>query len=246
MWRLRAAFALDADPATLARRYGYHTRAGAAVAVMAKAPMAGLAKTRLIPLLGAAGAARAQRRFALQAMATVHHAATGPLTVWCAPDARHRLFRSLQNRRGVACLAQPEGDLGHRMSVAMKTHFRDHSRLPLLIVGTDCPALTPSHLQQAADALQAHDAVLIPAEDGGYVLIGLARTLPMVFERVEWSTDRVLAQTRERLRGAGATWHEMPTLWDVDEPADWQRWQAIHATGAPPTRPEFGPPDHRT
>ncbi|MDO8905361.1 TIGR04283 family arsenosugar biosynthesis glycosyltransferase [Hydrogenophaga sp.] len=246
MWRLRAAYALGADPATLARRYGYHTRAGAAVAVMAKAPVAGLAKTRLIPLLGATGAARAQRRFALQAMATVRHAATGPLTVWCAPDARHRFFRSLQNRRGVACLAQPAGDLGERMSVAMKTHFQDHSRLPLLIVGTDCPALMPSHLQEAADALQAHDAVVIPAEDGGYVLIGLARPLPKVFERVDWSTDRVLAQTRERLREAEANWHEMPTLWDVDEPADWQRWQAIHATGASPTEPEFGPPDHRT
>jgi len=234
MWRLRAAYALGVDPAMLARRYGYRARAGAAVAVMAKAPVAGLAKTRLMPLLGAAGAARAQRRFALRAIATVHHAAIGPLTVWCAPDAKHHFFRSLQGRHGVTCQPQPAGDLGHRMSVAMQTHFQDHPRLPLLIVGTDCPMLTPAHLQQAADALQAHDAVLIPAEDGGYVLIGIARPLPVVFERVDWSTDRVLTQTRERLREAGATWHEMPALWDVDEPADWQRWQAMCATSGEP------------
>jgi rSAM/selenodomain-associated transferase 2/rSAM/selenodomain-associated transferase 1 len=229
MWRLRAAYALGADPAELAHRYGYRVRAGSAVVVMAKAPVAGLAKTRLMPALGAAGAARAQRSLALRTLRTVREAAVGPLTVWCAPDAAHRFFRMLQRHHGVVCLAQPAGDLGHRMASAMQAHFQRHPGQPLIIVGTDCPALTPAHLQQAADALQGNDAVLIPAEDGGYVLIGLARPLPVVFERVDWSTDRVLAQTRERLNEAGATWQELPTLWDVDEPADWerlQRWQA--------------------
>jgi len=235
MWRLRAAYALGADPAVLAKRYGYSARAGAAVAVMAKAPVLGLAKTRLAPLLGAAGAARAQRGFALHALTTVRHAATGSLTVWCAPDTQHRFFRCLQSRHGVTCKPQPEGDLGHRMTVAMQSHFQGLPQMPLLIVGTDCPVLTPAHLQQAADALQTHDAVLIPAEDGGYVLIGLAKPLPIVFERVDWSTDRVLEQTRDRLREAGATWRELPTLWDVDEPADWQRWQ----TGSTPHNPSL-------
>jgi rSAM/selenodomain-associated transferase 2/rSAM/selenodomain-associated transferase 1 len=230
MWRLRAAYALGADPAALAKRYGYRSRAGAAVAVMAKAPVPGLAKTRLMPMLGAAGAARAQRGFALHALTTVRHAATGPLTVWCAPDARHRFFRGLQGRHGVTCKPQPEGDLGHRMTAAMKAHFQDLPQMPLLIIGTDCPVLTPAHLQLAADALQSRDAVLIPAEDGGYVLIGVARPLPAVFERVDWSTDRVLAQTRDRLREVGATWKELPALWDVDEPGDWQRWLAVHAS----------------
>lgn len=230
MWRLRAAFALGADPAALAQRYGYRARAGAAVAVMAKAPVPGLAKTRLMPLLGAAGAARAQRGFALRALAAARHAATGPLTVWCAPDARHRFFRSLQRRHGVTCRPQPAGDLGQRMTAAMQLHFQDHTRMSLLIIGTDCPVLTPAHLQQAADALQSHDAVLIPAEDGGYVLIGLARLIPSVFERVDWSTHRVLAQTLERLQEADATWQELPSLWDVDEPADWQRWQSLGTT----------------
>jgi rSAM/selenodomain-associated transferase 1 len=235
MWRLRAAYARGADPAVLAQRYGYRARAGAAVAVMAKAPVPGLAKTRLIPLLGAVGTARAQRGFALRALTTVRHSATGPLTVWCAPDAQHRFFRSLRARHGVTCLPQPAGDLGHRMAVAMQAHFQSHPHLPLLVIGTDCPVLTATHLQQAADALQTFDAVLIPAEDGGYVLIGLARPLPTVFERVDWSTERVLAQTRERLSEAGTAWQELPALWDVDEPADWQRWQAVGTPNkAPP------------
>ena len=72
-----------------------------------------------------------------------------------------------------------------------------------------------------------YDAVLIPAEDGGYVLIGLRRPLPEVFKGVAWSTPRVLAQTEAQLRAAGASWRLLPALWDVDEPADWQRWQAL-------------------
>jgi glycosyltransferase A (GT-A) superfamily protein (DUF2064 family) len=89
--------------------------------------------------------------------------------------------------------------------------------------------LTPAHLQQAADVLQHHDAVLIPAEDGGYVLIGLRQPLPQVFADITWSTPQVLAQTRERLQAAGASWQELPALWDVDEPADWNRWQHLRA-----------------
>lgn len=224
MWRLRAAYAAGADPHALALRYGYTPRAPAGLAVVAKAPVPGLAKTRLIPLLGAAGAARAQRGFALQTLATVRAAGTGPLTLWCAPDTRHRFFRALRLRHGVVCQPQPPGDLGQRMAAAMAAHFAAQPHMPWLVVGTDCPALTPAHLQQAADALQTHDAVLIPAEDGGYVLLGLRRPLAGVFERIDWSTERVLEQTLERLHEAGASCMELPALWDVDEPADWQRW----------------------
>ncbi|MBX3657020.1 MAG: TIGR04282 family arsenosugar biosynthesis glycosyltransferase [Ramlibacter sp.] len=223
MWRLRAAWFLGADAHALARRYGYRPRAGAAVAVLAKAPVPGLAKTRLIPALGAAGAARAQRGFALQTLRTAAQAAIGPVTLWCAPDAQHRFFRALRERWGVACRPQPGGDIGQRMRAAMDAHWRQAPRLPLLIIGTDCPGLAPLHLHQAADVLQTHDAVLIPAEDGGYVLLGLREPLPTLFAGVDWSTPQVLAQTRARLQAAGATWRELPALWDVDEPADWQR-----------------------
>ena len=239
MWRLRAAHALGTDAHTLAQRYGYRPRAPAAVVIMAKAPVAGLAKTRLIPLLGAAGAARAQRGFALRTLATARAASTGDVTLWCAPDAAHRFFRALESRHGVPTRPQPTGDLGQRMATAMAHHFAHAAHTPLLIVGTDCPALTREHLQQAADALQTVDVVLIPAEDGGYVLIGMRNPVPEVFAEVTWSTPQVLAQTRERLSLAGASWDELPTLWDVDEPADWQRWQrwqgrqpvTVHVTG---------------
>ena len=252
MWRLRMAYFFGANPDVLALRYGYLPRSNpvaaalpAAVAILAKAPVAGLAKTRLIPVLGAAGAARAQRRFTLNtlqvasaavAFASAPASASGatkqlppplPLTLWCAPDAAHRFFRALRRVAGTVCIKQPQGDIGARMLHAFEHHFAHHADLPLLLVGTDCPMLAPGHLQQAAQALIKHDMVLIPAEDGGYVLIGMRVLIPQVFEGIAWSTPQVMAQTREQLRRAGVSWFEMPTLWDVDEAADWRRLQQL-------------------
>jgi rSAM/selenodomain-associated transferase 2/rSAM/selenodomain-associated transferase 1 len=230
MWWLRAAYFFGADPDALARRYGYAPRpdsAAAAVAIFARAPLPGLAKTRLIPALGAQGAARAQRRFTRQTLRLASAAATGPVTLWCAPDAGHRFFRALHRACGVALQSQCGGDLGARMQHAFAHHFASRPDQPLVLIGTDCPVLAPAHLQAAARALRQHDVVIVPAEDGGYVLIGMRRLVPEVFERIEWSTPRVMAQTRDRLLQAGVHWLEMPTLWDVDEPADWLRLQAL-------------------
>ncbi len=231
MWRLRLAYILGTSPHALAQRYGYVTRPSrvtAAVAILAKAPVAGLAKTRLIPLLGAAGAARAQRRFTLNTLQVASQAALGPVALWCAPDAAHRFFRALRRVTSTVCVNQRQGDIGARMLHAFEHHFAHHADLPLLLIGTDCPMLAPGHLQQAARALTQHDVVLIPAEDGGYVLIGMRMLVPQVFEGITWSTPQVMAQTRDQLRRAGVSWLELPTLWDVDEPADWQRLQQIY------------------
>ncbi len=226
MWRLRAAYFWGSPADVLAQRYGYAAAPlaqPAALAVMAKAPQAGFAKTRLIPLLGAAGAARAQRKFALDTLHTAHSFAPKGLTLWCAPHGQHHFFRALRQAKGIACQVQPEGDLGYKMQAIVAQHFAQPAATPLLIMGTDCPVLSPGHLQHTAAALANHDVALIPAEDGGYVLIGLRRPVPEVFENITWSTPQVLQQTRQQLRLAGASWYELPALWDIDEPADWQR-----------------------
>lgn len=231
MWSLRLRYFLGADPQALADRYGYARRlpaTQATVAVLAKAPVRGLAKTRLAPALGDAGAARLQRRLTLDVLRAARAASLGPIELWGSPDARHRFFRALRRRCGIATQAQVAGDLGARMQAVMDAHFAARAGQPLLIVGTDCPLLAPGHLQQAARALATHDAVLIPAEDGGYVLLGLARPLPQVFRAITWSTAQVAAQTRERLREAGATWTELPPLADLDEPADWARARGFY------------------
>ena len=201
------------------------------IAVMAKAPQAGYAKTRLIPALGPAAAARLQRQLTLRTLATARAAGLGPVTLWCAPDTGQRLFLALQRRHGLKLRAQPEFDLGRRMAHV----FAENGKRPLLLIGTDCPALNVEHLRQAALALcSAVDAVFITTEDGGYFLVGLKQPCPAIFEGIEWSTARVMAQTRGRLSSLGLRWKEVARLWDVDRAEDVVRWQALqHAEAGP-------------
>jgi hypothetical protein len=190
-----------------------------AVAVLAKAPLAGFAKSRLIPVLGAAGAAALQARLIARAVATATAAGIGPVRLWTAPDGEHPVFRVIVAEQAVALAHQPEGDLGARMLAAIAA-----AGTPAVVIGTDCPALAPHHLRIAADILRGgSDAVLIPAEDGGYVLIGLRRPEPTLFSDMPWSTPGVMAETRLRLRQLGLRWREPVTLWDVDLPADLER-----------------------
>jgi rSAM/selenodomain-associated transferase 2/rSAM/selenodomain-associated transferase 1 len=231
MWRLRWAYFFGAKPADLALQYGYRPSppsATAHIAILAKAPVPGFAKTRLIPLLGDWGAARAQRKFTQQAIEAAQQSRLGGLTLWCAPDAQHRYFRALRKVYRLTGKAQPLGDLGERMRRCAEQHFAGADAGPLLIMGTDCPVLSPGRIQEAARSLSQADACVIPAEDGGYVLIGLRKMIPQVFSNIAWSTSQVLSQTQERLAEAGASVALLPTLWDIDEPHDWQRWQGMH------------------
>jgi rSAM/selenodomain-associated transferase 1 len=186
------------------------------VAIMAKAPVPGLAKTRLIPSIGAHAAAVLQERLTERTVETATAAAVGPVTLWCAPDPRHPSFRELVPRHGVTLKRQPDGDLGRRMLTAMAANAG-----PTLVIGADCPAFTPEHLRAAASALRdGQDVVLIPAEDGGYVLIGAGATHPGLFAGVAWGGATVLAETRARIAALGLSSAELPALWDLDTEDD--------------------------
>jgi uncharacterized protein len=202
------------------------------IAIMAKAPIAGLAKTRLIPALGAKDAARLQRRLTRMTVACAVDAQLGAVTVWCAPDSRHRFFRALKQTSGVDLLVQSSGDLGDRMHTAFRLHC---AHGPLLVVGTDCPVLRPEHLREAARSLIAgDDAVFYPVEDGGYALVGLREPQPTLFEGMSWSTSRVMSDTRARARAQGLRIREFETLWDVDLPEQLERLDALLAKAAAP------------
>ena len=193
------------------------------IAVMAKAPQAGYAKTRLIPALGAAAAARLHRELTLRTLCTALDAGIGSLTLWCAPDTGHRFFRALRRRCCLDLRSQPELDLGRRMA-----HAFAEADGPLLLIGTDCPALSGEHLRRAALGLRSgNDAVFITTEDGGYLLVGLNRPRPALFDGIEWSTSGVMQQTRNRMSALGLRWQEVAQLWDIDRPSDVRRWKAL-------------------
>ena len=203
-----------------------------AVAVLAKAPLPGFAKTRLIPALGAEGAALLQARLIEHAVATACAARIGPITLWAAPDESHPLFRAIAARLGIALARQGGGDLGARMLAAIAA-----AATSTLVIGTDCPALTSGHLRAAADILRGGtDAAIIPAEDGGYALIGLRSPAQALFSDMHWSAPTVMDETRRRLKQLGLTWREPVTLWDLDVPEDLERLRknGLHNLIPPP------------
>jgi rSAM/selenodomain-associated transferase 1 len=190
-----------------------------AVAILAKAPLPGLAKTRLVPVLGCEGAAALQARFIERTVATARAAAIGPVTLWAAPDCGHPLFQVLAARPGIALERQPDGDIGARMLAAMTA-----ANGPAIVIGTDCPTLDPADLRAAALALdEGIDVVVVPVADGGYGLIGMRRPQPELFTGMTWSMPDVMALTRGRMARHGLSWREPARRWDVDVPADLAR-----------------------
>jgi len=192
------------------------------IAVMAKAPIPGFAKTRLIPAIGAHAAAVLQERLTERAVETACAADIGPVTLWCSPTLDHTSFQDLAWRFPIVLKQQPDGDLGDRMLGAIAAQNG-----PTLVIGTDSPALTAEHLRTAADALDDADVVLIPAEDGGYVLIGARGVYPDLFSDIRWGSASVMEETRGRISALGLKAIELPALWDVDTEADLARCEKL-------------------
>ncbi len=188
--------------------------------VMAKAPLSGFAKTRLIPALGADGAARLAARLLEHTLHEACAARFDVVTIACAPDMSHAAFSARAQQSGVELVPQGDGDLGARMQRQFERAFAAQGAARVVVIGTDAPALDAAMLRRAAQALAGSDAVFVPAADGGYALVGLRRLLPSLFEGMPWSTSAVMATTRERLSKAAMRHTELPVVHDIDEPAD--------------------------
>jgi uncharacterized protein len=187
--------------------------------IFAKAPQAGLAKTRLIPALGAAGAAALARRMLEHTVQQALAARAGPVELCMSPAPTDPTWQDIHLPEAVARTAQGEGDLGQRMDRAVR-RVTTQLHQPLLLMGADCPGLTTARFNEAAEQLAQHDAVLLPVADGGYVLIGLKAPCPELFTQMPWSTPAVAAETLRRLAGLGLRVWQGPQLHDIDEAAD--------------------------
>ena len=209
-----------------------------AIVIFAKAPIPGEVKTRLCPPLTRDEAATQHGSFVLDTLERTKAAVTtyrlpAARIVACAPSSAHVFFKIMEARQGVRLLNQDGADLGERMHGTFATLFgQGHKRV--VMVGTDVPSLPLTHYRQAFELLDRHDLVLGPARDGGYYLIGLTRPAPDLFRNIPWSTDQVIAMTRDRADRAGLRtgllrlWRDVDTLEDLlaliqDSAADAQR-----------------------
>lgn len=189
-----------------------------ALIVFAKAPVAGLAKTRLISALGSEGAAALAARLLDHTVGTGVAAGFDHLEICTTPDTSHHAFRRLASMHPLVLTTQGDGDLGARMHRALVRALATYNHV--LLMGTDAPSLDAAVLHQAAAALNTCDAVFVPALDGGYALVGLTRAVPSLFCNMPWSTPQVMQTTRERAAAAQLVWAELASVADIDDPAD--------------------------
>ncbi len=187
--------------------------------VFAKAPIPGTVKTRLIPSLGSENSARLHASLVHRTLSMAVNSRVGGTELWCAPDSTHVFFQEMEAGFGVALRLQQGDDLGQRMAFAFNRVLSEASSA--ILVGSDYPDLSRADLRKAAKILEGGcEVVLGPADDGGYVLIGLSRPAPELFVDMPWGTDTVLDMTRERLRRQGRRWRELPVRHDLDRPED--------------------------
>jgi rSAM/selenodomain-associated transferase 1 len=196
--------------------------------VFARVPRVGQVKTRLIPALGAQGACSLHRQLVSGTLRRACAARGAQVQLWVAGDPADAFVQECAQRFQVPVLEQRGADLGQRMADAFKRVLAGgDGSAGCLLIGTDCPAQTVDDLEQAQQALRSHDAVLQPAEDGGYVLVGCRRAHPGLFEAIDWGGSRVTEQTVQRAASLGLRLHRLRTVPDLDDAADLQRAQAL-------------------
>ncbi|MDH5545552.1 MAG: TIGR04282 family arsenosugar biosynthesis glycosyltransferase [Gammaproteobacteria bacterium] len=198
--------------------------------VFAKAPVAGYSKTRLIPELGADGAANLQKELITRTLVNCVDKKHWQTQLWCAPDCEHDVFSKAKKQYDAELYAQCSGDLGQRMQTAFEYNLSNAETQPchVVIVGTDCPAMNAARVRQAFAALLAgSDVVINPAEDGGYVLLGMKVVYKQLFDEIPWGSSEVMQQTRRRAKNLRLSVSELAELWDVDEIDDFRRYQAL-------------------
>lgn len=195
--------------------------------IFCKAPVAGQVKTRLQPTLTATQAAAAHRELTLLTLDRAFQQPLCQVQLYCTPDTSHSFFEQCAKDYPLMLSIQRGVDLGERMLNAFSDALSKYRYA--ILIGCDCPSLAVADLHQALTALQnGQDVVIAPAEDGGYVLIGLNSPQPVLFEDISWGSEMVMTETRRKAKYASISIHELARQWDVDTADDWARYLCSH------------------
>ncbi|MGI0116889.1 TIGR04282 family arsenosugar biosynthesis glycosyltransferase [Zooshikella sp. RANM57] len=201
------------------------------VILFAKPPQAGAVKTRLIPALGEQGALSVHQRLLDRTLAIMQQLPASLNIQLCLaePIVKPDVMSDYFFGQWPVCLQQGD-NLGERLANAFKSNFAWADQI--VIIGSDCPVLTADYILQAFTALtKKNDVVIGPAEDGGYVLIGLSRFIQALFLNMPWSTPQLFNETITQLNNQQVSYHLLTELWDVDVPADVKRLDRLRHHG---------------
>ncbi len=194
-----------------------------ALAIMAKAPVAGAVKTRLVPPLSAEQSAEFFRALLLDQFEHLSSVTGAARYLFFAPADAEAALRELGGAN-YEYLAQSDGDLGARMAQVFVDLWRRGQR-NVVLIGSDLPALPLAIIDEAFTRLASGEArvVLGPSQDGGYYLVGMNQPTPEIFAGMSWSHERVLADTLARLDELDVSYRLLPTWFDLDRVEDFQR-----------------------
>jgi rSAM/selenodomain-associated transferase 1 len=196
-----------------------------AILVFSKAPVAGQVNTRLVPYITAEQAACLHEELTHDRLRMCTTADLCDVQLWCSPDMEHPFFSDCRQRYGVRLQTQTGSDLGERMSAALQTMLGQYEKV--IIIGTDAPALDIKMIEAVFNQLEHSDIVLVPAEDGGYVLLGASRHQQGLLTDVPWGSEGVLASTVRNIERLGLSYSLLGECWDVDRPEDLERYMAL-------------------
>ncbi|WP_456377466.1 TIGR04282 family arsenosugar biosynthesis glycosyltransferase [Thiolapillus sp.] len=198
------------------------------IIIFARAPIPGAAKTRLIPALGKHGTAQLHASLVEHTLSRVCEASPTNAMLWCTPSIQHPFFRYCHNQYGITLHEQKGKDLGARMHHAFSSAL--HNSSWAILLGTDCPNLSADDLTLAIETMQSGaDAVVGPAFDGGYYLLGLRKPAEALFNNMPWGTDEVWNLTRQRLLDLDLEHATIPWQHDLDRPEDLKHFDGLLA-----------------
>jgi rSAM/selenodomain-associated transferase 1 len=196
------------------------------ILLFAKAPIAGSVNTRLIPDIGVKKATSLQNNLIHQRLSMLTKAQLSQVRLMCAPDIKHECFVSCAQKYPVQLIAQSGRNLGERMFNGISAALQTYKYC--VVIGTDAPALDEVLIKQAINVLRADtEVVFVPAEDGGYVLLGMRYAHDVLFKDIDWGSAEVMQQSRHKLKMNKVSFRELATCWDVDRLEDYQRYLAM-------------------
>ncbi len=197
----------------------------AVILVFCKTPIPGQVKTRLMSSLTGEEAAALHCELTELTLDTATQQPLCELQLWCSPTIEHPFFSGLAQKYPLSLQLQQGADLGERMHHAFCAALAQYKSA--VIIGCDCPSLTPTDLEQAlAELADGNDCVLASAEDGGYVLIGLNAPQPSLFEAMPWGKPEIMALTLGKAKVLGLSFKLLKKQWDLDTNEDLVRYRA--------------------
>lgn len=191
--------------------------------VFTKSPVLGEVKTRLQPEYSQQQSLALHKLLTLNTLSLSEKLTNLDIELCCTPNRNTLFFLDCENKFPIKLSDQQGADLGERMAFSLSVALQTHAKV--IIIGTDCPAIDEDYIEQAELALDEHDAVIGPASDGGYVLLGLRKFSLELFNGISWGSDNVLKQTRKKLADLNWSHHELAIMHDIDRPEDLHRYK---------------------